>query len=60
MNNLGKIVLMMKIQNSSTSTIMCLLFLNCYVVAGKIDEMKFDKIMDYINEKLNLFEDEYK
>ena len=34
-------------------------FLNCYVVAGKIDEMKFDKIMDYINAKLNLFEDEY-
>jgi len=34
-------------------------FLNCYVVAGKIDEMKFDRIMNYINENLNLFEEGY-
>jgi hypothetical protein len=34
-------------------------FLNCYVVAGKIDEMKFDRIMNYVNENLNLFEEGY-
>lgn len=32
-------------------------FLYCYVVAGKIDEAKYDRIMDYVNDRLDLFED---
>lgn len=32
-------------------------FLYCYVVAGKIDEAKYDLIMDYVNGELDLFED---
>lgn len=34
-------------------------YLQCYVVAGKIDEIKFDRIMDYINSQIQLFEDGY-
>ncbi|MEM7193459.1 MAG: hypothetical protein AAF402_00825 [Pseudomonadota bacterium] len=34
-------------------------FLFCYVVAGKIDEMKYDRIMEHINQKLDLFEEGY-
>lgn len=34
-------------------------YLNCYVVAGKIDEMKLDRIMEYVNDKLDLFEEGY-
>ncbi|WGO98109.1 hypothetical protein QFX18_19060 [Saccharophagus degradans] len=34
-------------------------YLQCYVVAGKIDEMKFDRIMDYVNGELELFDDGY-
>jgi len=31
----------------------CYLF--CFVVAGKIDEFKYDEIMEYVNQKLDLF-----
>ena len=34
--------------------------LHCYVVAEKIDEMKCDRIMEYVNDHINLFEDGYK
>ncbi|WP_346839377.1 hypothetical protein [Microbulbifer sp. SAOS-129_SWC] len=34
-------------------------YLSCYVVSGKIDEMKFDIIMDHVNDKLDLFEEGY-
>lgn len=31
-------------------------YLLCFVVAGKIDEFFYDQIMEYVNEKLDLFE----
>lgn len=34
-------------------------YLSCYVTAGKIDEMKYDRIMDYVCERLDLFSDDY-
>ncbi len=34
-------------------------YLSCYIVAGKIDEIKFDRIMDYVTGKLDLFEAGY-
>ena len=34
-------------------------YLYCFVVAGKIDEMKYDKIMDYVNSKMELFTETY-
>lgn len=34
-------------------------YLHCYVVAGKIDEMQYDRLMDYINDKFNLFKEGY-
>lgn len=34
-------------------------YLYCYVVAGKIDEMKCDQIMEYVNDELDLFEKDY-
>ena len=34
-------------------------YLYCYVVAGKVDEMKYDRIMDYVNSRLSLFEERY-
>lgn len=34
-------------------------YLYCYVVAGKIDEMKYDRIMDYVNGEIDLFERGY-
>ena len=30
-------------------------YLFCFVVAGKIDEFKYDKIMEYVNYKMQLF-----
>ncbi len=30
-------------------------YLYCYVVSGKIDEFKYDEIMEYVNSKMNLF-----
>ncbi|ANU38283.1 hypothetical protein RJD38_18930 [Vibrio scophthalmi] len=32
-------------------------YLLCYVIAGKVDEMEYDRIMDYINRELDLFQD---
>lgn len=34
-------------------------FLYCYVVAGKIDEMKYDRIMEYVTGEMELFQDGY-
>ena len=34
-------------------------YLNCNVVAGKIDEMKYDRIMDVVCSELNLFTEDY-
>jgi len=33
-------------------------YLFCFVVAGKIDEFKYDEIMDYVNKKMDLFTDD--
>lgn len=30
-------------------------YLYCFVVAGKIDEFKYDKIMEYVNQEMDLF-----
>ena len=34
-------------------------YLFCFVVAGKIDEFRYDEIMDLVNRKLDLFTDYY-
>ncbi len=34
-------------------------YLYCFVVAGKIDEFKYDEIMEYVNSNMNLFTDDY-
>ena len=34
-------------------------YLYCYVVSGKIDEMKYDRIMEYVCRKMDLFTDDY-
>lgn len=34
-------------------------YLYCYVVAGKMDESKYDRIMEYVNHELDLFEEGY-
>lgn len=34
-------------------------YLYCFVVAGKIDEFKYDEIMDYVNSNMSLFTDDY-
>ena len=34
-------------------------YLNCYVIAGKIDEMKYDRIMGFVCSKLDLFTEDY-
>lgn len=34
-------------------------YLYCFVVAGKVDEFKYDEIMEYVNGQMNLFEDGY-
>ena len=30
-------------------------YLFCFVVAGKIDEFKYDEIMEHVNQKIDLF-----
>ena len=30
-------------------------YIYCYVVAGKIDDFKYDSIMDYVNSNMDLF-----
>jgi len=34
-------------------------YLFCFVVAGKIDEFKYDEIMEYVNSEMDLFIDDY-
>ena len=34
-------------------------YLFCFVVAGKIDEMKYDQIMEFVCSKMDLFTSEY-
>lgn len=34
-------------------------YLYCFVVASKIDKFKYDKVMEYVAEKIDLFEDDY-
>jgi len=34
-------------------------YLYCFVVAGKIDEMKYDRIMEYVNSGMELFSENY-
>ena len=31
-------------------------YLFCFVVAGKFDEFKYDEIMEYVNQEMDLFE----
>ncbi|WP_036182628.1 hypothetical protein [Marinobacterium lacunae] len=33
-------------------------YIYCFVIAGKIDEFKYDQIMECINERMDLFEDD--
>ena len=34
-------------------------YLFCYVVAGKVEEMKYDRIMEYVCSKMDLFTYDY-
>lgn len=34
-------------------------YLYCFVVAGKFDEMKYDRIMEYVCTRMGLFTDDY-
>ncbi|MBU2875027.1 hypothetical protein [Marinobacter salexigens] len=34
-------------------------YLFCFVVAGKIEEAKYDEIMEYVTSKMDLFTDDY-
>jgi hypothetical protein len=34
-------------------------YLYCLVVAGKFDEFQYDRVMEYVNERMNLFSDDY-
>lgn len=34
-------------------------YLFCFVVAGKIEERRYDEIMDFVNRKMDLFTDYY-
>ncbi len=34
-------------------------YLFCYVVADKVEEMKYDRIMEYVCSKMDLFTDDY-
>ena len=34
-------------------------YLYCFVVAGKIDEMKYDKIMNFVTSNMELFTETY-
>jgi len=34
-------------------------YLFCFVVAGKIDEFRYDKIMEHVNNHMDLFTDDY-
>ena len=34
-------------------------YLYCFVISGKIDEFKYDEIMDHVNRNMSLFTDDY-
>ena len=34
-------------------------YLFCFVISGKIDEFKYDEIMEYVNSQIDLFTDDY-
>jgi hypothetical protein len=34
-------------------------YLHCFVVAGKFDEFKYNKIMEYVCQRMELFTDDY-
>ena len=34
-------------------------YLFCFVIAGKIDDFKYDEIMEYVNSEMDLFTDDY-
>ena len=34
-------------------------YLYCFVVAGKLDELKYDEIMEYVCSEMDLFTDDY-
>ena len=34
-------------------------YLFCFVVSGKIDEFKYDEVMEYVNSQMELFTDDY-
>ena len=34
-------------------------YLYCFVIAGKFDEFKYDKIMEYVSNKMDLFTNDY-
>ena len=34
-------------------------YLNCFVVAGKFDEMKYDRIMEFVCSEMDLFTEDY-
>ena len=34
-------------------------YLYCFVVSGKINESKYDDIMEYVNSEMNLFSDDH-
>lgn len=34
-------------------------YLFCFVIAGKIEERKYDEIMEFVTSKMNLFTDDY-
>lgn len=34
-------------------------YLFCFVIAGKVEEMQYDRIMEYVCERMDLFEDGY-
>lgn len=34
-------------------------YLYCFVVAGKLEEMQYDRVMEYVCEKMDLFTDDY-
>ena len=34
-------------------------YLYCFVIAGKFDEFKYDKIMEYVSSKMDLFTNDY-
>jgi hypothetical protein len=34
-------------------------YLFCFVISGKVEEMQYDRIMEYVTERMDLFEEGY-